>query len=76
MHEQQARFDLARVIDTIDVDADSLFHSSYLFHLLECRRENCAEDFLCQFEWKVNAQVGCGQRDQKKSVPILIAGTP
>jgi hypothetical protein len=42
------------------VDADSLFHSSYLFHLLECRRENCAEDFLCQFTVKVNPQFRVG----------------
>ena len=30
VHEQQTRLDLGRVIDTIDVDTDSLFHSSYL----------------------------------------------
>ena len=31
MHEQQARLDLRPMIDTIDVDTDSLLHERYLF---------------------------------------------
>jgi hypothetical protein len=54
MHEQQARLNFIRVIDTIDVDTDSLLHQGYLVRIIRFREGNFAGSFLCQFVMKVN----------------------
>jgi|GEM_PF-5942450 len=54
MHEQHARLDFVGMIDTIDVDTDSLLHQGYLVWIIRFREGNFAGSFLCQFVMKVN----------------------
>src|SRR5258706_16150541 len=57
MNKQQARFDLIMMIDTIDVDTDSLFHK-LPFLICKTLEKLCVRVLLCQFEAKVNRELG------------------